>query len=179
MSPRTKKSMALIGTAAVAASAAFAGPAGAQSGSTLVVKGGTIMRPGKAIIDNMRFTPLKKAVKTGSSLTIDNRTEAPHTLSLVRKSALPRNAKQMEAFFRSPLMGEFMQAHEVDPENEEAPPGKPLVDVGETGFDQNGDSVFFGPKSKQKIDVTAKAGTALSYICLIHPWMQGTLNVKK
>jgi plastocyanin len=172
-----RKSLALAAVGAVALVAAA--PAGAQSGNTIVVKGGTIMRPGKAIIDNMRFTPLKKSVKTGSSLTIDNRTVEPHTLSLVKKSVLPKTAKQMEAFFGSQTMQEFMAAHQVDPENEEAPPGQPLVDVGETGFDQAGDSVFFGPRSKQKIDVTAAAGSKLSYICLIHPWMQGTLNVKR
>lgn len=171
-----KKTLALAAAGAVALAAA--GTAGAQGGNTITVKGGAVMRPGKAIIDNMRFTPLKKSVKSGSTVTINNKTGQPHTLSLVQKSVLPRNAKEMEAFFESKTMGDFMAAHEVNPEDEEAPPGKPLVDVGETGFDQAGDSVFFAGKT-QKIDVTAKAGSKLSYICLIHPWMQGTLNVKK
>ena len=173
MSHRIKKAAAL----AVIGSALVAAPAAAQGGNTIVVKGGTIMRPGKAIIDNMRFTPLRKTVKSGSTVTINNKTGQPHTLSLVKASALPRNAAQMEKFFESSLMGEFMQAHQVDPENEEAPPGQPLVNVGEEGFDQAGDSVFFAGKT-QKIDVTAPAGSKLSYICLIHPWMQGTLRTK-
>ena len=175
MSHSLKKVAALT----VVGSALLAAPAAAQSGNTIVVKGGTIMRPGKAIIDNMRFTPLRKTVKSGSTVTINNKTTAPHTLSLVKASALPRNATQMEKFFESPLMGEFMQAHEVDPENEDSPPGKPLVNVGEDGFDQPGDSVFFGPRSKETLEVSAAAGTKLSYICLIHPWMQGTLRTKK
>ena len=178
MNPRMKKSIALLGAGAVAASLAVAGTAGAQSGNTITVKGGTVMKPGKAIIDNMRFTPLNKTIKSGSTVTIANKTGQPHTLSIVKKSVLPRNAAAMEKFFESSTMGEFMQAHQVDPENEEAPPGQPLVDVGAKGFDQAGDSVFFAGKT-QKIDITAKGGTNLSYICLIHPWMQGTLKVKK
>ena len=178
MNLRTRKYLALLGAGAVAASMAVAGPAGAQGGNTIVVKGGTVMKPGKAIIDNMRFTPLNKTVKSGSTVTISNKTREPHTLSIVKKSVLPKTNAAMEKFFESATMGQFMQAHQVDPENEDAPPGQPLVDVGAEGFDQPGDSVFFAGKS-QKIDVTAKGGTNLSYICLLHPWMQGTLKVKK
>ncbi len=179
MSPTTRKSLALLGAGAAAA-AAFAVPAGAQGGNTLVVKGGSVMKPGHSITDNQRFAPLTKAIKSGSTLTISNKTTGgePHTLSIVKKSELPKNIKQMGAFFEGPVMGEFMQAHQVDPNNQEAPPGKLLVDVGEEGFDQRGDSVFFMDKTT-KIKVTAPGGTTLSYICLIHPWMQGSLNVKK
>lgn len=176
MTSRTKRTLALLSSGAVVASLGMAGTASAAN--TLVVKGGTVLKPGKAIIDNMRYTPMTKAIKSGSTLTIQNKTGAPHTLSIVKKSVLPKTAAQMEKFFESPVMGEFMQAHEVDPENEEAPPGKPLVDVGAEGFDQAGDSVFYAGKT-QKITVSAKGGTDLSYLCLIHPWMQGTLKVKK
>ena len=172
-----RKSLSLAAVGAVALVAAA--PAGAQGGNTIVVKGGTIMRPGKAIIDNMRFRPMRKTVRTGSTLTINNRTAAPHTLSLVRAADLPKNAAQMERFFGSSVMGEFMQAHQVDPENEEAPPGQPLVNVGDEGLDQRGDSIFFGPKSKETIKVSAPEGSKLSYICLIHPWMQGTLRTRQ
>ena len=178
MTSRMKKPLALLGAGAIAASVAAAGPAAAQSGNTIVVKGGAVLKPGKAIIDNMRFTPLSKTVKPGSTVTIRNKTGQPHTLSVVKKSDLPQTAAAMEKFFRSDVMGQFMQAHEVDEQNEDAPPGKPLVDVGAEGFDQVGDSVFFAGKT-QKIDVTAKSGTNLSYLCLLHPWMQGTLKVKK
>ena len=175
MSHTIKKAAAL----AVLGSALVAAPAAAQSGNTIIVKGGTVMRPGKAIIDNMRFTPLRKTVRSGSTVTINNRTAEPHTFSLVKAADLPKNNAQMERFFESPLMGEFMQAHEVNPEQEDAPPGKLLVNVGEEGFDQSGDSVFFGPKSKQRIDVSAPEGSKLSYICLIHPWMQGQLRTRQ
>ena len=176
MSHRTKKTLALLGTGAVALAAVFAGPAGAQGGkNTITVKGGPKMKPGHYIIDTMRFTPLTKGVKSGSEVTISNKTGQPHTLSIVQKSVLPKTAAQMDRFFGSETMGQFMQAHEVDPTNEEAPPGKPLVDVGEEGFDQPGDSVFFDGKT-QKIKVTAPKGKTLSYLCLLHPWMQGKIK---
>jgi plastocyanin len=172
----SKKFIALLATGAVAVAAALAGPAGAQNANTIVVKGGTVFKPGKAIIDNMRFAPMSREVKSGKTLKIDNRTKAPHTLSIVKKSDLPKTAAQMEKFYESPLMGEFMQAHEVDPTNEDAPPGKLLVNVGPEGFDQPGDSQFF--MEDVSIKVTAKKGTNLSYVCLLHPWMQGTLRVR-
>lgn len=178
MSHRTKKTLAVLGTGAVAAAAAFAVPAGAQSANTITVKGGSKMKPGSHIIDTQRFRPFNKSVKSGSTVTIANKSKSrePHTLSLVKASVLPKNMGQMEAFFGGKTMRDFMQAHEVDPENEEAPPGKMRVDVGEEGFDQPGDSVFFAGPAPTKIKVTAKKGTTLSYICLIHPWMQGKIK---
>jgi plastocyanin len=172
MSPRTKSLLAVAGAGA----ALVVAPAGAQA-ATLVVKGGVVMKPGKAMIDNMRFAPLRSTVSPGETVNIRNRTGQPHTVSIVKRSALPRTAKQADAFYESPLMGQFMQAHEVDPENEDAPPGKALVDVGKEGFDQAGDSVFFAG-ARESFKATAAAGKSLSYICLLHPWMQGTLRTK-
>jgi hypothetical protein len=163
--------LALLGAGALAMTAAA--PAGAAT--TLTVKGGPKMKPGHFIMDTMRFAPLTRGVKSGSELTIRNKTGQPHTLSIVPRSVLPKNASQMDKFFESDTMGEFMQAHGVDPNNEDAPPQNPLVDVGQTGFDQAGDSVFFAGPS-QKIDVTADKGETLNFICLIHPWMQGRLK---
>lgn len=171
-----KKILALLGIAAVAVAAVAAVPAGAQQkANTITVKGGTKMKPGSYIIDNMRFRPLDRGVKSGSTVTIKNTTKQPHTLSIVKPSVLPKTAAQMEAFFGSKTMSDFMAAHEVDPNSEDAPPGKLLVDVGQEGFDQPGDSVFFAGPS-QKIEVTAKKGTTLSYVCLLHPWMQGKIK---
>lgn len=177
MSPHSRKTLAMLGTAAVAAAAALAVPAGAQNATTITVKGGSKMKPGSYIMDNQRFRPFNRSVKSGRTVTIVNKTKGePHTLSIVKRSVLPRTAAQMEQFFGSKTMGDFMAAHEVDPANEEAPPGKLLVDVGEEGFDQPGDSVFFAGPAPTKIKVTAKKGTTLRYICLIHPWMQGKIK---
>ena len=176
MSLRSKKTIAVLGAGAVAAAAAFAVPAAAQSGApTIVVKGGAKMKPGHYIQDGMRFAPLTRQVKSGKTVTIRNKTGQPHTLSIVNKSVVPKTVRQMDALFESPTMGRFMEAHGVDPENEDAPPSNPLVDVGGEGFDQAGDSVFFAGPS-QKIKVTAAKGKTLNFLCLIHPWMQGKIK---
>jgi hypothetical protein len=54
------------------------------------------------------------------------------------------------------------------------------VNVGAAGFDQPGDSVILAAKSKNtKVQITAKAGTRLYFMCAIHPEMQGEIDVKK
>ena len=51
------------------------------------------------------------------------------------------------------------------------------METGNPGFDAVGDSaLFMGDPVRQK--VTAKRGTRLHYLCVIHPWMQGRINVR-
>jgi hypothetical protein len=52
------------------------------------------------------------------------------------------------------------------------------VNVGGAGFDTPGDSVFFDPKSKTKIQLTAKKGKTLYFMCIIHPQMQAQIKVR-
>ena len=54
----------------------------------------------------------------------------------------------------------------------------PVVDVGSPGFNEPGDSLFFGQGESISADVTAAPGTTLKYLCAIHPWMQGTITVR-
>jgi hypothetical protein len=86
-----------------------------------------------------------------------------------------------------------MAAHQVDPNNEEAPPAVLKVDDGAAAADQNaplqvdalgddkqaGDSEFIAPGQKRvAFQVTAKKGSVLPYYCAVHPWMQGKITVK-
>jgi hypothetical protein len=51
---------------------------------------------------------------------------------------------------------------------------------GRQGLAVVGDSIAIqpgGPHKQISIKVTAKAGTTLSFICAIHPWMQGKIQV--
>jgi hypothetical protein len=56
------------------------------------------------------------------------------------------------------------------------------VNAGRPGFDklngiiQRGDSIFFNRRSRSVI-VSAPSGRTLPYLCLIHPWMQGKIEV--
>jgi plastocyanin len=168
---------ALAATAVAVPALAEAESAAPKQKANLDVKGGMVFKPNRMVGDTMRFGRDVTTIRSGGTLTIRNRTEAPHTFSLVKRSQVPRNARQMEACFANGACADFMKAHEAS-EEDEGPPKKPLVDVGAEGFDRPGDSIFFAPKGKTTVKITAKKGTTLSFICVPHPWMQGTLKVR-
>lgn len=171
----SRRVLAVSGVAAVAA-AAVAVPAGAAGGggkATLKAVNSQKVVINKMAADTSHFAPGTLTVRSGQTLTIRDK-RVPHTFSLVRKSQLPKNARQVNNCLQG-ICGQFAQAHGADP-NSNAPPSKLLVDVGSKGFDQPGDSVFF--QGNQKVKITAKKGTVLHFMCVIHPWMQGKLVVK-
>jgi hypothetical protein len=63
---------------------------------------------------------------------------------------------------------------------DEVPPFNFVVNVGGPGLDARGDSLLFGGPFDQAVEaqVTAPAGTTLYYLCVIHPWMQGSIKVR-
>jgi plastocyanin len=169
----------LIATAMATSCVVLAGmtPAVAQAPKRvkLAIVGDTVMKAGQFIRDDQRFTPANRVVRSGGTVRLTNKakTEDPHTLSIVKKSDLPKTAAQ--ALNCEPC-GPIFASH-GDPESADF---KPLVDVGAAGFDQPGDSIFIPPGGGGTIrfDVTAAKGKSLYYLCLIHPWMQGRLRVK-
>jgi plastocyanin len=186
------KSRFTVAIAAVAvlglSAAGVAGAAGAaaKKKNEIRIVGGTTVKPGHYVKDDVRFTPLNKTVKSGSTVKLLNRgtDPAPHTISFVEKRYLPK-------MFETPVDAKIREAHQVDPENEEAPPGALVVDNGQpvppggtlevdTMFTPNvaGDSAFIAPGQKSfSFKVTAKKGSRLSFYCAVHPWMQGRLTV--
>jgi hypothetical protein len=169
--------IALAGAAALCASAATIAPAMTQAPKTakLSIVGGVQMKAGKFIRDDQRFAPRNLEVRSGGSVRLRNRakTEDPHTISLVKKSDLPRTAQQA---FNCEACGPFFGAHQVNEETGDV--GVPVVNVGEQGFDQPGDSIFIAPGATVKFDVSADRGKSLYYLCAVHPWMQGKLRVR-
>ena len=164
--------------------ATTAGAAGKKNQIRIV--GGTTVKPGHYLKVDLRFTPLNKTVKSGATVKLLNqgRDPEPHTISFVEKKYLPKQ-------FETPVDEKLREAHQVDPDNEEAPPGALVVDNGQevpeggmlevdTMFtpDVAGDSAFIAPGQKSfTFKVTAKKGSRLYYYCAIHPWMQGKLAV--
>jgi hypothetical protein len=56
-----------------------------------------------------------------------------------------------------------------------------ILNKGKPGLDRVGDSVAIqepGPHKSITIKVTAPAGTTLYFLCAVHPWMQGKIEVK-
>jgi hypothetical protein len=180
MEEKTVKSvrtvLALGGVSALCASALVIAPAIAQAPNQAQMRivGGVTMKPGQFLKDDQRFAGARE-VRSGGSVRLVNKskTEDPHTISLVKKSDLPRTAAEA---FECAACEHFFMAHEVNEETGE--PGKPVVDVGKPGFDQPGDSMVVAPGATVRFDVSADRGKTLFYLCGVHPWMQGKLRVR-
>ena len=147
-----------------------AAPAAAAKKRMSIV-GGVVFKAGKFAKDNQRFAPRNVTLGKGDKVVLRNRadTEDPHTLSVVRRRDVPDS-------FDCAVCPSFFAAHEADEETGTV--GKPLVNVGDPGFDQPGDSIFVPPGGKVSFRVTANEGENLNFICAIHPWMQGKFKVR-
>jgi plastocyanin len=187
MDRRPMAAIAAIATIAAAGVAVGAPAAGAAKKNEIRIVGGTVFKAGKYVKLGVRFKPANVTVKSGAVVTVKNKgtDPEPHTISFVERRYLPKS-------FESAVDAKLIEAHQVDPTNEEAPPGVFVVDNGaavpeggmleaDTGFtpDVAGDSAFIGPDQKTfSFKVTASKGSKLYYYCAIHPWMQGKITVK-
>jgi plastocyanin len=176
-----RRKYARAGIAAIAAIVAVAIAVPALAGApptrvTQTVVGGVKFVPNRSISETMRFQKDRLSIAKGGTITLVNKTKAPHSFSLVKKSQVPRTARAVEACFEKGPCGKFFVAHgAVNPDTgEEQDPTTPLVNVGKPGFNQPGDSVLIPPAGRVKIKVTTSQ--PLYYICALHPWMLGAIN---
>lgn len=130
---------------------------------------------------NMRFVEHKTHIPDGGILKIKNETEEAHTFSLVKSNLVPRTRSEMRRCYDPGQVCEkITRAHEVDFATGRV--GKKVVDPGHEGFDRRfsrrkkGDSVFFNRRN-YKNDVQGNSFAEYSFICVIHPWMNGKLEV--
>jgi plastocyanin len=166
-------SLALVGSAL---GAGGSGPAKAK----IVVKGSASFKPNAYIKDAVHFVSGTVVIRSGGTVTVTNDSPDPHTLSIVKKSQLPRTIKQVE---NCSVCGAIAKSHGVNPEGPptEGPPPVPVVNAGAAGFNAPGDSIAIGPKGPGghvTFKVTARPGTTLNFMCAVHPWMQGRFLVK-
>lgn len=127
----------------------------------------------------MRFNKDAYEIKSGGTLTLSDRTRDGHTLSLVRRESLPRTARQINSCFENGICATIGAAHQF-PQGDNGPPvpAKPVVDPDGKGLNKIRDSIYAFPSKTRKIKVSARAGSTLRFICIIHPWMQSRINVK-
>jgi plastocyanin len=181
-------------TVALAATAAFgvcamgtasaAGAAAKPLKGKIRITGGPVFKPGVMIGDNVRFNR-NTTVKSGGTVKIIDKGSpmaGPHTVSLLKKSALPRTIAEAEPCFEfGGVCGPLVAAHQFNPETME--PGVAEYNAGAAGFDTMGDentagdSLYMPPQQGGSIKVTAKKGSKLTYFCAVHPWMQGKITV--
>lgn len=174
--------VAIVTVAALGTLAPAAGAAAKKN--EIRISGGIEFKAGKYMKDTVRFNA-NTTVKSGGTVKVVNKGSAaagPHTVTLLKRSALPKTLKQAELCFQ--LQGACAPlgaAHQLDPETQE--PAVPLYNAGAEGFDTlgdektAGDSVFFAPGQGTSFKVTAKKGSVLPYFCAVHPWMQGKITV--
>lgn len=170
----------LLGVAGVATATA-AGPARTTIKSTTSFK----FKPNRYIQDGLRWAKDSYTVSSGGTLHVVNGdgSEGPHTFTVLAKKDVPKTARTL---FGCRACNQLTRAHGADP-NSEAPPRFNFLEngVGQNtppSIDRPGDSALVGERGRKgefiDLKVTARAGTTLSFICLIHPWMQAKVEVQ-
>ena len=178
--------VALAAAIAAGVAATVAAAAGGRSSSTTTINAVTSMPKvvvNRYIQDNLRWDKNVYKVGSGGTLHIVNKAadEGPHTFTVVEKKDAPKTGAQM---LNCSICAKLGKAHGADP-NSNAPPKFQYLENGvgqktAPSVDRPGDSGLTGQGKKgESIDlhVTAKAGTKLYFICLIHPWMQAEVDV--
>jgi plastocyanin len=129
--------------------------------------------PNAMVQATLKFAPGPITVDSGDPVTWthNDATTAPHTVTVVEEFPEPT----LEGIFGCAAPGEpcaiALAAHSAGGFNA-------VVETGEPGLDEPGDSLFFFDDQSITAAVTAPSGTALRYLCAIHPWMQGQITVK-
>jgi hypothetical protein len=129
-----------------------------------------------------------ESVTVGDQLEIVNKTNpkqvGPHTFSLVTKGSIPKTKKAMNSCFTpKKICFAIAQWHGFNPKSEKitknpakaGPAGWSTMGTGTT----KGDSWFSGETKGGHFsqEVTAEAGTTLYFMCAIHPFMHGQIEV--
>jgi T5SS/PEP-CTERM-associated repeat protein len=171
---------AIIGVALMAMAASAVGAGKAPSKGKVTIKGAETFQPNSYLKIGFHFAPGTVTIKSGGTITLTNTTSDAHTLSIVKKSQVPRTVAQLE---NCEVCGAILKSHGINPEGppQHGPPPILVANVGAEGFNVPGDSLVIGPKghhSTVAFKVTAPAGTVLNFICGLHPWMQGRFLVK-
>jgi hypothetical protein len=128
-----------------------------------------------------------KTISRGAKLTVENASNpqkiGPHTFTLVKAGLRPKTLKDQKACgkLELPVCARAAKAHKFEPPETI---NKPDVEAGRKGWDKSfgkkGDTWFTPQKGATETrKVTAPVGTTLTYFCLVHPNMHGTLKVIK
>ncbi len=170
----------LVALAAVGATTASAAP---RARATIKSVSSFRFKINRYIQDGLRWNRDVYTVRSGGTVRVVNGEggSGPHTLTVLGRRDLPRTIRTL---FNCRACNELTRAHGADP-NSEAPPRFPFLENGvgqqtPPDLDRPGDSGLVGERRGDAIsfDVTARAGTTLYFICLIHPWMQAKLQVQ-
>lgn len=171
-----------VGLVAGASGVAVAANSKAPNHDTINAVTSTTFKVNRFIQDGTRWQDDVYHVRSGGTITIVNRaaSDGPHTFSVVLKSDFPRTVRELIACKICQTVAQELGAN---PQSQ-APPKFLFAENG-TGsttppnVDRPGDTAFIAPVQGAKVTlkVTAKPGTTLYFMCVIHPWMQAKLIV--
>jgi len=174
---RHARSLLVLGAAAGIALAFSVGTGDAGNGRTVKTAGGEQFVPNAKIMATLRFAPGHLTIGSGETLTLTHgdATDEPHTLSIVNKDEVPGD---VDTVFNCGAPGTVCD--DVFSEFPGEPTGSTFVDAAGTGEGIDGrlDTLFIVPGESISEPVTAPSGSTLYFICAIHAWMQGEIDVK-
>jgi plastocyanin len=128
--------------------------------------------PNRLIASTFHFLPGFRRVQSGGSVTWVNRTDDEHTVTIVDEEDVPADFDEV---FECRDPGGVCRAA-LDAHFGTDPPTL-VINVGAAGLDAAGDSLLIEEGATVSAVVSAPAGTNLHYICSVHPWMQGEIEV--
>ncbi len=177
------KKLVMITVVAITMVAALtSGIVSADGEKKVDIKGLESFEGNALFLSNLRFAPENIKVDKGDTVTWkdDALTAVPHTISIFDPTVLPADfATAYICNWDKRILGvdgpclQFMDAHGG------IPPTTTVVNAGRNGLDVAGDSIFLPPNGSVTAQVTAGPGTTVHYICIIHPWMQGSITVEE
>lgn len=157
--------------AALLVGALMAPSAGAGGDKVVKTKGDLKMVPNALLMSTQRFSPGIVFIDSGATLTLthDDRTADPHSLTIVNEDELPETVD--EAFNCEACNETF----EILPDQ----PGPFFVNAPGTGEGIDGrlDTLWVEEGQSVSAEVTAASGSELFFLCAIHPWMMGEIRV--
>jgi hypothetical protein len=165
--------LAVLAAVSLAAFALTTVASGATD-NTVKTQGTEQFVPNSKIMSNLKFAPGHVVVRSGEALTLQHadQTDEPHTLTVINADEVPDS---VEDVFECAVCGELFGLF--------PPPGPTssvFVNAPGTGpgIDGRLDTLFVLPGESISARVTAPSGSILHFFCAIHPWMQGSIDVR-
>jgi plastocyanin len=169
--------IAVVAAIALASVFALTATSAAQD-KTIRTRGTEDVHINSKIFSDLRFSPGRTALKSGDQLTLshDDKTDEPHTLTIVNASELPSNFEDvLNCGAPGTLCDEVFTT--VGPQITDPTKSQFINVAGGSGLDGRFDTLWLPPGTSISVPVTAPSGTTLSYFCAIHAWMQGRIVV--
>jgi hypothetical protein len=169
--------IAAVAALVLASVFAFTGSSAAQD-KTIRTLGTEDVHINSKIFSNLRFSPGHTTLKSGDLLTLshDDSTDEPHTLTIVNASDLPSDVEEVFGCGEPGTVCDEVFTT-VAPQITDETQAQFINVAGGSGLDARLDTLWLPTGTSITVPVTAPSGTTLSYFCAIHAWMQGTITV--